>query len=340
MSGQDVPYQLRTNKHVERQLFLDILDFVRIWNGPSRYLYVSMGGKFLEDFRFVNRRFAVERMISLESEAWVVKRQLFNRPFGFLNCQELTCRDFVSDYDRIGAVEEGTHAIIWFDYAAANERRDQLEEAVEQLRQLKSGDVFKITLNANWQSATHRNDFSPKRKGENDFHKILKGEYEEQLEGFLPHRGVTKGNFSPSGFSRLLSSAVGLASVQALEVNGLRSLPLGIFRYQDGPHQMLTVTLLVCDDDLRAKAESDPLYKEWGFRPKKFDSVKEIAVPQLSRAERKHIDALIVASGQNPVALHAAIPFQLAEDPKESLGHLKNYLRHYRRYPSFVLAES
>lgn len=42
MSGHFVPYQLRTHKFIERQLFLDALDFVRVWNGPSEYMYVSM----------------------------------------------------------------------------------------------------------------------------------------------------------------------------------------------------------------------------------------------------------------------------------------------------------
>ena len=106
MSGQNVPYQLRRNKFVERQLFLDILDFVRVWNGPSPYLYASMGGRFLEDFKLINDRFAIEQMISIELDETTWKRQEFNR-LGFIDCRRQGSGEFIEDLDKLIANHSG-----------------------------------------------------------------------------------------------------------------------------------------------------------------------------------------------------------------------------------------
>ena len=128
MNQANVPYQLRTNKAVERQLFLDILDFVRVWNGPSKYLYSSMGGRFLEDFKLINDRFAIERMVCIELDPTIAQRQTFNRPLGFIECRCQSSDDFISDFDKLMATAVGMRAIVWLDYAMANERGKQLQE--------------------------------------------------------------------------------------------------------------------------------------------------------------------------------------------------------------------
>jgi hypothetical protein len=155
MSGANVPYQLRTNKFVERHLFLDILDYVRMWNGPSKYLCASMGGRFLEDFKLINDRFAIERMISIEIDEMTARRQTFNRPLGFIECRCQSSGDFIVDFDRLAAKTAGLRAIVWLDYAAANERGSQLQEYQELLAKVGPGDVAKLTLNANPESFRH-----------------------------------------------------------------------------------------------------------------------------------------------------------------------------------------
>ena len=115
MSGHAVPYQLRPNKFVERQLFLDILDFVRVWNGPSKYLYAAMGGRFLEDFKQVNSRFAIEHMISIEIDETTCRRQDFNR-LGFIECRKQTSEQFIDGFDRLVAGHPDKRFLVWLDY--------------------------------------------------------------------------------------------------------------------------------------------------------------------------------------------------------------------------------
>ncbi len=155
MSGQNVPYQLRPNKFVERQLFLDVLDFVRVWDGPSRYVYVSMGGRFLEDFKLINDRFAIEQMISIESDETTWKRAAFNR-LGFIDCRHETSGEFVENLEKLLSDQADRRLIVWLDYADANKRGEQLGEFRQLVSKLGSGDVAKITLNANPQSYRRR----------------------------------------------------------------------------------------------------------------------------------------------------------------------------------------
>lgn len=151
MSGHDIPYQLRTNKFVERQLFLDILDAVRIWNGPRKYLYASMGGRFLEDFKIVNDRFAIEKMISIEGDETTNIRQKYNR-LGFIDCQKAKSGEFVDDLDRIIDKHPDERFIVWLDFTEPKKRGKQLGEFQQLVSKLASGDVAKITLNANYKA--------------------------------------------------------------------------------------------------------------------------------------------------------------------------------------------
>lgn len=330
MSGHSVPYQLRTNKFVERQLFLDLLDFVRVWNGPAHYVYASMGGRFLEDFKLVNDRFAIEHMISIELDRVTWERQKFNRPVGFIDCRNQKSGDFIVDFDRLVTDHPGKRFIIWLDYAAANERNSQLQEYQELLAKLAVGDVIKITLNANFQSFRRRHEFQFER----DFQVIVCQNMTEQLGEYMPSGGMSKEHMKPDEFARLLARAVRVAALKGNDGSQLRVIPLAAFRYSDGEHSMLTVTTLLADDALASKVEQDEVYKVWPFRSKDLDDVHYINVPDLSPKERLTINQLI-ALGTDERMIHEKLPFRLDSRDTQSLSLLASYLSHYRRYPAF-----
>ncbi|WP_407928292.1 O-methyltransferase, partial [Collimonas silvisoli] len=57
MSGAYVPYHLRQNKAVDRQLFVDLLTKLNRYKAIGDYSYVSFGGPYLEDFKLVHSHF-------------------------------------------------------------------------------------------------------------------------------------------------------------------------------------------------------------------------------------------------------------------------------------------
>jgi len=330
VSGHSVPYQLRTNKFVERQLFLDLLDFVRVWNGSARYVYASMGGRFLEDFKLMNDRFAIEHMISIEMDETTWKRQDFNRPVGFVECRNQRSGDFIVEFDRLVTSHTDKRFIVWLDYAAANHRGTQLQEYQELLAKLATGDIVKITLNANHQSFRRRHEF----QHEKDFHAIVMKNVEEQLGEYMPSGGISKDHLKPPDFARLLAKAVKVAALKANEGSQLKIVPLAAFRYSDGEHSMLTVSAVLADSELIQRIDGDVVFQEWRFRSNDWDDVHHVNVPDLSPKERLTINELI-AAGTDENTIHPRLPFQLASKESESLSLLASYLDHYRRYPTF-----
>ena len=79
-AGSSLPYRLRPNKAVDRELFLSLLMRLAPRLHVEKYHYVGLGGPFLEDFRLVHARLGLATMTCVETEEEVHKRQLFNRP--------------------------------------------------------------------------------------------------------------------------------------------------------------------------------------------------------------------------------------------------------------------
>jgi hypothetical protein len=65
---------------VDRQLFVDLLAGVGRLRDFSKYIYISMGGKFLEDHRALQMALDVSELISIDANPEVVARQDFNKP--------------------------------------------------------------------------------------------------------------------------------------------------------------------------------------------------------------------------------------------------------------------
>lgn len=128
MSGGNVSYNLRPNKFVERQLFVELLNKVCAGYSPDGYVYVSLGGPQLEDQRLVHLRLGIKNLISLEADSVVYERQVFNQRPSFITCENESTGDFVRDFDAFADLHSDKKFIIWFDYSSPRERRRQLIE--------------------------------------------------------------------------------------------------------------------------------------------------------------------------------------------------------------------
>lgn len=332
MSGHQVPYQLRTNKFIERQLYLDALDYVRLWNGPSQYVYVSMGGPFLEDFKLVNDRFSIEKMVSLEADEMTWRRQQFNSPFGFIECRHQTTGEFITDFGLFAGERQGSRFVIWLDYANANERYVQLQEYESLLNKLSDGDVLKITLNANYQSSMKRSEHQSLSNGR--FDTIRMSELTEELGEYVPTGGIQRAHLSDRGFAQLLTKCIEMAAVKATQNSDIIPVPLLLCRYKDSEHQMVTATVILCTEVSQVSILNDTGFAEWPFRSNDWDNVVEIKVPHLSATERSTINHLM-KSVEDAFDVHTKMGIQFDDNQGESISLLRNYIRHYRRYPFF-----
>lgn len=335
MSGANVAYHLRPNKLVERQLFIEALRFVKEFCGLEKYVYISMGGRFLEDFKIIHRSLGIKKLISVEDDLTVYGRQLFNKPFSFIEVVNQNTSDLVTGFDSLAGKHEDHNFIIWLDYASPKERKVQLGEFEALISKLDTHDIIKITLNANLRHLEYKfNSFDT--SGSRRKIKIQKealGKLEKQLGDYMPD-DYTYRDMTEKGFAEILADAVNLAALKGISGDSNKSIiPLAMFRYSDSS-QMLTATAIILDKEEVAEFENAPNFLSWKFKPQTWTDVHRILVPDLSIKERFRLDELLFTKTAEKI--HEELPFRFDEDEDISLDIFKAYQNHYRRYPNFA----
>ncbi|MCX6049953.1 MAG: hypothetical protein NT075_33055 [Chloroflexi bacterium] len=330
MSGSNVSYNLRPNKFVERQLFIELLRILYANDSPESYAYISMGGLQLEDHKLVHHQLGLKTLISIEADSVIHKRQEFNRRPHFVECRNEKTGDFITNFDAFIENHPDKRLIIWFDYAAANKRIDQIIEYRSLLSKLTSGDTLKITINANPATLGER------RYGESSDDMLIRRtkKLEEQLHDYLPSPDIISDQVTGTGLPLILCQVIRRASLLAFNSNRtLQPVPVSIFCYQDEQHQMLTSTVNIVETAKVEEFKSNLSKKGWEFLPKDWTDITRIKVPNLSVKERLHLEQKLFSDTN--AKIHSDLPFRFDADEVESLKTLEEYARHYRRYPSY-----
>lgn len=331
MSGGKVAYHLRPNKHVERSLFVELLAPIVQSFGPSKFAYFSFGGPSLEDFRLIHGRLRIEQLVSLESEEDVWKRQKFNKRPACVKCKWLSSNDFIDDLYTHTRGYRRKRLIIWLDYAAANGRSRQFAELQTLIPKLREGDILKITLNANPATLGAQQAGEPWKDVE--ARRIQR--INDELEDFLP-QVVTRGSeITQSEIPKLLSKGIEFTGKGALSASTRLQLSLlSLFRYSDGPHQMLTATMVIASSQQPDQYEQILTVAGWEFLPRSWEDVTLINVPMLSIKERIYLEEKLHTA--NEERFHTKMPFWFDADEKASLDILRSYMTHFRRYPGYM----
>lgn len=328
MSGGNVTYQLRPNKHVERLLFVELIEKITAYK-PSSFAYISMGGPQLEDHKLFHQMLGITNLFSFEEDNVVFQRQKFNQRPSCVTCIPKTIGDFINNIDTFiddNSLIDKT-LVAWLDYASPK-RREQLIEFETLLGKLSINDIVKITLNAN--PAT----LGEAQKGETQRELLLRRfeNLREQIGEYLPP-SATSDDMISRRLPAVLSGAIEIAAEKAVS-NDHRITPilLSQFSYQDSLHMMLTATVRLTIKS-EVKDFLDYIENKWEYLPASWGDVRYVNIPALSAKERLEIDSKLPTSDFD--ALHSTLPFRLHTDDQKSLDMLKEYARHYRRYPSY-----
>lgn len=328
-AGSSLPYRLRPNKAVDRELFLSMLMRLAPKLSLEKYQYVGLGGPFLEDFRLVHARLGLSRMTCVETEEPVHKRQLFNRPIESVECVHSTLEEYLDGH------EFTMPAIVWFDYTEPGGITTQIERFAQTIGTVPIGSVLRVTLNANPESLgkPEPNEISVEVDGEASDDRAQKPTTQEwRLERFKERLGalfpsgltavsMTHKNYGPS-LLRVLRLAV---EKEALSFRDRRIVWALATHYKDG-QAMVTAALLVCATDYTSVEE---LLKGWEFHST-TDAPHRLDLPALSTLER-----LTMESNDNP---KGQMGFEL---PKSDMGEdpFVVFKKFYRIYPHFSRVE-
>jgi hypothetical protein len=323
-AASSIPYKLRPNKAVDRELFLSLLSRFGAALKIENYKYIGLGGPFLEDFRILHARVGIRNMDCIEIEENVHNRQKFNRPFESVNCVHSSLEDYLHENDFDIPV------ILWLDYTDPRKIQQQIETFSEQVIVLPIRSIIRITLNAN-----------PGSLGKPDITKLavkLPGDtaptsgqqteldwrldrFKERLADYYP-ANLMPNDMTRRNFGKSLLKALYLAVEKAvLDAHDRKIVWTLATNYSDG-QPMVTATLIVASPD---DSEVEKILQDWEFHSNPRVPLI-LDLPALSTLER-----LTMESSENPIkALGYNLPTSdMNEDPFES------FRRFYRVFPHF-----
>lgn len=313
-TGSSVPYKLRPNKAVDRELFLSLLTRLAPSLALEGHHYIGLGGSFLEDFRLVHARLGIDRMTSVEAEEEVHKRQVFNRPTASIECVHSTLEDYLDghDFER--------PAIVWFDYTAPKPV-EQIGRFARTVSEVKLNSILRLTLNA---QPGALGTPSPPLSGQALWEWRLE-KFKDRLGSLCPaditSAGMEKRTYGPS-----ILRALFLAVEKEVLSHADRKVVWALSTHYADGQPMVTATLVVCAAN---DAVIDPLVKGWTFYSPPSDPLR-IDLPALSTLERLTMES----NDDAKTKLGFELPESgLGEDPFEVFKKL------YRIYPHFSRVE-
>ena len=328
-ASSSLPYRLRPNKAVDRELFLSFLMRLAPKLALEKYHYVGLGGPFLEDFRLIHARLGISKMTCIETEEEVHKRQLFNRPIASIECVHKSLEDYLDETDF------ESPAVIWFDYTEPKSITTQIERFARTIGTVPIGSVLRVTLNANPTSLgkPESKDISVESEGEVSEDRAQKptiqewrlARFKERLGSLFPSGLSADGmNFKTYGTSLLRALKLAVEK-EELSFRDRRIVWALATHYADG-QAMVTAALVVCQNDDQAIEE---LLQGWEFYTT-TDAAHRLDLPALSTLER-----LTMESDDDA---QTKMGFEL---PKSDMGEnpFEVFRKFYRIYPHFSRVE-
>lgn len=318
MNDRTQSYRLRPNKHVDRELFAELVSLLVAASAGDDYVYIAMGGNHLKDHIAIYRRAGLRNLYSFDRNQDVVDRQRFNVPFDGVVCRTHTSGELPALLDGILEDFNAKQAIVWLDYTQPK-RFEQLKEVEAIAGRLQVGDVIRVTMNA---------DFSGLRKREAELTEAERELPVEQRNVALLRRVF--GKYMPRNISTLdfndmveaLAKGIERACVLGIESHNddRKPYPILLTQYRDTT-AMFTATVIMTD------ASQEPEIPEgWSYAPSDWNQIEMIMAPDLSARERFALDHLM---HESPSQVQEELGFSMEETA------VKAYSRFHRFYPAY-----
>lgn len=311
------PYQLKTNKAVDRQLFAELLRWYSVPQELRDHTYFSLGGPYLEDFKLIHDNFPNLKMVCIEKDAETFRRQKFHLPCRKISLVNSTVEQFLASFD-----PKNKPSIFWLDNVGLNQ--NHLNDFVQLLSKVIAGSIIKITLQS--EVASLRDAIGQNTKLE---------QFKQNFKIYLPAE-FKNIPVSQVELSRLLQDMLQIAAQKTLVGSGLKFQLLNSFFYQDGVG-MFTLTGIVCDakEDTNIKSKFGKL----SFCNLNWENPTKIDVPNLSTKERLRLQRLLPGARKAGQRLRKAIGYDIANSREKSVEQLQQYSDFCRYYPYFIRAD-
>lgn len=278
-------YSTRPNKHVDRELFVDLVGRALSNTHVDRCAYISMGGPQMADHIAMYRRNGISKLYSFDIEENIVRRQMFNAPTNDTTCETHAAAELPAKLDEISEKLDVDHLIVWFDYTGTKQRGAQLAEFQSLLQSLSSGDIARIALDASLPSEKLKANLPEEIR-------------DKDLPAMNALLGKEFGEFHPENFDleslddmpKYLTRCVRHLCDRAAEMGqneGLSFFPMLQTCYIDSA-PMFTATVLVQDVQGKPGAPDG-----FGYLAAGWDDIESLEVPELTAREKSFLDRLL-----------------------------------------------
>ncbi len=313
------PYHLRTNKAVDRFMFIEAIRCLGLPRELAQYTYYGFGGPYLEDFRLLHESFPELKMVSIERDAQTCKRQRFHLPCGPIRLRHVDSKSFLARYD-----SGDKKSIFWLDYTELEYA--QFEDFMTLLEKVAADSIVKITLRA------EHSDYVGRDKGDQE---KKEDEFRAKFGAILPSSNVAPPP-DLERFAGLLQDMLQIASQKALPSGtGFVYQPIASFCYKDGDG-IFTLTGIVCP---RSRLKSlRNRFSNWDLANLDWARPKLIDVPFLSTKERLHLQKHLPCARDAGRKLLRVLGYRIDNDRVRAVAKMRQYADFYRYYPHFVRA--
>lgn len=311
-SDQNINYQIRPSKSIERKMMCELVKKIQIIQGTSELRYIGMGAKYFTDFLLFHNEFGVTDMISIEAERERAMRYEFNKPLKSIQMIYGTTNEVLPQIDQF----EKKMNLVWLDYDGAFSE-DMLTDIETLCRRLFVGSMFFISCNYSFAGKT-----SEKREA---FRKNAGDYFDEDID---------KNRYTNNGIPVIIQELVNKIIQKTLDKRNLYSengnvqyMQLLFLKYKDGA-PMLTVGGILVDDDLKDKIIKSNLPEKLVYCS--FDNnCFPIEVPKLTYKEIQFVLRNIPVTDEE------------YEENKENfhgigLDEIRKFEKIYRYYPYYT----
>ncbi|MFC1467800.1 O-methyltransferase [Verrucomicrobiota bacterium] len=321
-SSSSLPYKLRPNKAVDREIFLSMLHRLSGVLKIDSYPYVGLGGPFLEDFRLLHARIGIKEMVCVETDENTHKRQLFNRPFNTIKCVHSSIEDYVNE------TEFESPTIIWLDFTDPNQVQSQIELFSNLLVEIPALSILRITLNANPSSLGKPDPDELKIQRANG---VVSSEaelrwrlerFKERFSTYCP-ADLSFENMSHRNYGKAILDALRLSSEKIVLDSPEKKLVWSFSTHYSDGQPMVTATAMMTDAGNMA---IEQILDGWEFSSSP-SSPLVVDLPALSTLERLTLEQGHLSKEELGFKLPKS---QLKEDAFES------FKKYYRVFPQFA----
>lgn len=314
-------YHLRPNKAADRFALLEAIRRLPLLGdgGLDKYTYFSLGGAYLEDCRLLYEFCPEMRMVSIESNGDVYKRQKFNLPFRTLKLVEEDVSSYISRYE-----PGDDKSVFWLDYTGLD--YSCFQDFTALLETVVPNSMIKITLRSEPREYWILNPPRLKRKQAERF--------KNRFEAVMPDASVHPPR-APEGLAFLLQEMLQIAAEKVLPpgASGRSFMPVSSFYYSDGTW-MFTLTGIVCDVERTQSIRK--AYENWEFANLDWSMPTRISVPVLSTKERLHLQRLLPTKTTPGRRLRRRLGYLIEDDLQQTEDALEQYAAFHRYSPYFL----